>query len=131
MGRWSDAGRYSEFELWKEYLIGKRGVYEWGYVRVDRDHPGHNLFFPKYIGKAAVCLYTRMKAYQSESTCHLPEIARRIGAERNHLWFHVQQSDNPALTESLLLWRHGYFRNDGLYEWNRRDERRPRTAHPP
>lgn len=101
VGRRSDAGRYGEFELWKDCLIGK----------------------------AAVCLYTRMKSYQSESTRHLPEIARRIGAERNHLWFHVQQSDNPALTESLLLWRRGYFRNDGLYEWNRRDERRPRTAH--
>lgn len=55
MARWSDAMKLSDYKEYETYLLVP-GVYEIGYIQ-------RETFYPKYIGKAPVTLYQRIRTY--------------------------------------------------------------------
>lgn len=121
MARWSDAMKLSDYREHKAYLMVP-GVYEIGYVQRDT-------FYPKYIGKAPVTLYQRIKTYGRDLGVgsHNRFINRLVEINHHRLWFHVMRVDRPggaALREAMLMRRFGILER-GLYEWNCRAELAP------
>ena len=120
MARWSDAMKLSDYKEYKTYLQVP-GVYEIGYIQ-------RETFYPKYIGKAPVTLYSRIKTYGRDlgQTSHNSHI-RELEGNYHRLWFHVMRISRPggaALREAMLLYRFSV-RDQGLYEWNWKYENKP------
>lgn len=121
MARWSDAMKLSDYREY-ETDLQVPGVYEIGYIRRDT-------FYPKYIGKAPVTLYQRIRTYgrnlgQSSHNSHINDLA---AVNYHRLWFHVMRVSRPggaALREAMLMRRFS-IRDGGLYEWNWRYEYAP------
>jgi len=121
MARWSDAMKLSDYREHRSYLMVP-GVYEIGYIRRD-------IFYPKYIGKAPVTLYQRIRTYGRDlgRKSHNTDICGLVEVNYYWLWFHVMRVSRPggaALREALLMHRFS-IRDTGLYEWNRRYEYAP------
>ena len=121
MARWSHAMKLSIYTEYEDDLQSP-GVYEIGYI-----HAG--LFHAKYIGKAPITLWSRIKTYGEAMgrKSHNRYIRELRPAAFNRLYFHVIRSDggfDPAIREALMLIRHVYG-VDGLYAWNQRYEIQP------
>lgn len=123
MARWSDAMKLSDYLEYAVYLQAP-GVYEIGYIQ-------RSTFYPKYIGKAPVTLYQRIRTYGREfgRSSHNRFIRELVEINYHRLWFHVMkvnQPGAPALREALLMNRLGIGAGN-LYEWNCRYEYAPLT----
>lgn len=118
MARWSHAMKLSDYEAFEDELQDP-GVYELGFVR-------EGFFYPKYVGKAPVTLWSRIRTYGAElgKRSHNAHVASLSLAQFNKVYFHVIRCRGdfaPAVREALLLIRHRYG-HGVLYEWNQRYE---------
>lgn len=123
MARWSDAMKLSDYKEYETYLLVP-GVYEIGYIQ-------RETFYPKYIGKAPVTLYQRIRTYGRDlgRSSHNRFIRELVEVNYHRLWFHVIRVSRPggaALREALLMNRMS-IGEGGLYEWNCRYEYAPLT----
>lgn len=117
MAHWSDCRKFDEFQFEenKVLLIGKAGVYQFGYFH-------HAEFLPKYIGRVvwtdkAYDFYRRFLKYKNGS--HNPYVAAKISAQRKMLWFRVMVVSDPAWTESkYLLDDRNSYGQFTTFEWN-------------
>ena len=126
MARWSHAMPLNRDSLSanRGYLDG-HGVYELGLIR---KWAGTDYFYPKYVGKAdSATLYQRLSSYiqPSQRRAFLHSQMDRVPGR---IWFHVFRSHDPAATEALLMDRFA-IRDEGLYAWNTKTERKALLAH--
>lgn len=117
MASWSYCRKFDEFQYEenKDLLVGKAGVYQFGYFFREE-------FLPKYIGRVvwtskSYDFYQRFLKYKNGA--HNPYVAQKIAAQRKMLWFRVMNVPDPAWTESrYLLDDRNQFGQYETFEWN-------------